>query len=184
MFNLEQARRPVALLRELRKLRRQTDLYTLTDISVSFSPTWMQGRSQRIGLSNQEFIMTELIREYLVFNQCTNTVSVLTPGTLLCHLFVYHRHLVSICEGLGLILGGGWYRMHGWECLIQRNFKVCGAPAMGLIRVTEQCGFEATCVAETGLPQIPLDRSFLAARLGIQEDSTTQQKWALSAFDI
>ena len=47
---------------------------------------------------------------------------------------------------------------------------------MGLIRVTEQCGFEATCVAETGLPQIPLDRSFLAARLGIQEDSTTQQK--------
>jgi len=35
MFNLEQARRPVAL-RELRKLRRQTDLYTLTDISVSF----------------------------------------------------------------------------------------------------------------------------------------------------
>lgn len=55
---------------------------------------------------------------------------------------------------------------------------------MGLSRVTEQCGFEATCVAETGLPQIPLDRSFLAARLGIQEDSTTQQKWALSAFDI
>ena len=60
---------------------------------------------------------------------------------------------------------------------------MCGAPAMGLSRVTEQCGFEATYVAETGQPQIPLDRSFLAARLGIQEDSTTQQMWALSAFD-
>lgn len=184
MFNLEQARRPVAFVKRTEEIAQTNwSIYAYGHLSF-FSPTWMQGRSQRIGLSNQEFIMTELIREYLVFNQCPNTVSVLTPGTLLCHLFVYHRHLVSICEGLGLILGGGWYRMHGWECLIQRNFKVCGAPAMGLIRVTEQCGFEATCVAETGLPQIPLDRSFLAARLGIQEDSTTQQKWALSAFDI
>lgn len=104
MFNLEQTSKKTCCFKRTEEIAQTSwSIYAHGYLSF-FSPTWLQGRSQRNGLSNQEFIMTELIREYLVFKQCTSTVSVLTTGTLLCH-FVYHRRLVSICEGVDLRRG-------------------------------------------------------------------------------
>lgn len=112
---------------------------------------------------NENLIINELIREYLIFNGYRDTLSVFLPGELICHSEAAcdPAHPVRLntrfsCDQQRLP-GGFMLHQHVWRVTSSR---VCEAAKATVCRADPAAIFFVT--AESGQPQTrPFDREFL-----------------------